>query len=96
MTKKLAITALLLIATTLSAYEHGPDKGTLVIVGGNMSDPAIVKRFIDLAGGPDAPIVIIPTAGDDDDYGNSASDSSKMRPSTSIYCAAIASSTCSK
>ena len=38
---------------TLSAAEHGPDKGTLVIVGGNMQDPAIVKRFIDLAGGPD-------------------------------------------
>jgi cyanophycinase len=52
---------------SLSAYEHGPDKGTLVIVGGNMQDPAIVKRFIDLAGGPDAPIVIIPTAGEDDD-----------------------------
>ena len=32
-----------------------------------MQDPAIVKRFIDLAGGPDAPIVIIPTAGEDDD-----------------------------
>ena len=45
------------------ARRHGPDKGTLVIVGGNMQDPAIVKRFIDLAGGPDAPIVIIPTAG---------------------------------
>ena len=35
-----------------------------------MQDPAIVKRFIDLAGGPDAPIVIIPTAGDDDEYDN--------------------------
>ena len=33
-----------------------------------MQDPAIVKRFIDLAGGPDAPIVIIPTAGDADEY----------------------------
>ena len=29
-----------------------------------MQDPAIVKRFIDLAGGPEAPIVIIPTAGE--------------------------------
>ena len=38
-----------------------------MIVGGNMQDPAIVKRFIDLAGGPDAPIVIIPTAGEADD-----------------------------
>ena len=61
----------LLGVSTLSAAVHGPDKGTLVIVGGNMQDPAIVKRFIDLAGGPDAPIVIIPTAGEaDDEYDN--------------------------
>jgi cyanophycinase len=55
-------------AGPLSAYEHGPDKGTLVIVGGNMQDPAIVKRFIELAGGPDAPIVVIPTASEDDEH----------------------------
>src|SRR5687767_2794074 len=52
---------------SLIAAEHGPDKGTLVIVGGNMQDPAIVSRFIDLAGGSEAPIVIIPTAGEADD-----------------------------
>ena len=58
-------------AAPLAAQVHGPEKGTLVIVGGNMQDPAIVKRFIDIAGGPDAPIVIIPTAGEaDDDYDN--------------------------
>jgi cyanophycinase len=63
--------ALILVAgVSLSAADHGPDKGTLVIVGGAMQDPAIVTRFIDLAGGPDAPIVIIPTAGEaDDEYG---------------------------
>jgi len=60
--------ALVLVAgITLSAAEHGPDKGTLVIVGGNMQDSTIVKRFIDLAGGTEAPIVIIPTAGEADD-----------------------------
>ena len=57
----------LLLTTALSAADYGPEKGTLVIVGGNMQDPAIVKRFIDLAGGPEAPIVIIPTAGEADD-----------------------------
>jgi cyanophycinase len=61
------VVALLLFTTGLAAGEHGPDKGTLVIVGGAMQDPAIVKRFIDLAGGPEAPIVIIPTAGEADD-----------------------------
>jgi cyanophycinase len=67
--KKILI-VFLLSTSALIAAEHGPDKGTLVIVGGAMQDPAIVQRFIDLAGGPDAPIVIIPTAGEaDDDYG---------------------------
>lgn len=46
----------------------GPERGSLVIVGGNLQDPAIVKRFIDLAGGPEAPIVIMPTAGEEADY----------------------------
>jgi cyanophycinase len=61
---------LVLAGSSLSAQTVGPEKGTLVIVGGNMQDPAIVKRFIDLAGGPDAPIVIVPTAGEADEYDN--------------------------
>lgn len=62
---------LLAVVSLSAATTHGPEKGTLVIVGGAMQDPAIVKRFIDLAGGPDAPIVIIPTAGEaDDQYDN--------------------------
>jgi len=68
--RRISVTLVLLLTVSLSAYEHGPDKGTLVIVGGNMQDPSIVKRFIDLAGGPDAPIVIIPTAGEGDEYDN--------------------------
>ena len=56
--RRILLSFILLTGVSLSAYEHGPDKGTLVIVGGNMQDPAIVRRFIELAGGPDAPIVI--------------------------------------
>ncbi|MCG6957038.1 MAG: cyanophycinase, partial [Gemmatimonadetes bacterium] len=41
----------------------GPANGSLVVIGGNLQSPEIYKRFIDLAGGPDAKIVIIPTAG---------------------------------
>jgi len=52
----------------VEAQEVGPPNGSLVIVGGALSDPAIVARFIELAGGPDAPIVVIPTAGGADDY----------------------------
>jgi len=40
----------------------GPEKGALVIVGGAMKDTAIINRFIALAGGIDAPMIVIPTA----------------------------------
>lgn len=50
------------------AQQVGPKKGSLVIVGGAMRDQAILEKFLDLAGGPDAPIVIIPTAGGREDY----------------------------
>jgi cyanophycinase len=44
--------------------EYGPAKGTLVIVGGgSLRDVGIAERFIELAGGKDAKIVIVPTAG---------------------------------
>ncbi len=38
--------------------------GTLVIVGGGGNPPGLTEKFIELAGGPDAPIVVLPTAGD--------------------------------
>lgn len=41
------------------------EKGSLVIVGGGRMGPELWRKFIDLAGGPDAPIVVIPTAGED-------------------------------
>jgi cyanophycinase len=44
--------------------EYGPPKGTLVIVGGgNLEGTGIVEKFVQLAGGPDASFVIVPTAG---------------------------------
>jgi cyanophycinase len=46
----------------------GPERGSLVVVGGAMQDPAIVQRFIELAGGPHAPIVVVPTAGGGEEY----------------------------
>lgn len=58
------ITVVALYAATVTAQQVGPKSGALVIVGGAMQDPAIIKQFIDLAGGPDAPLVIVPTAGD--------------------------------
>ncbi|MGE0128646.1 MAG: cyanophycinase [Blastocatellales bacterium] len=49
-------------STTVSI---GPKKGSLVIVGGGRIPQSISERFIALAGGPNANIVFIPTAADD-------------------------------
>ena len=65
------LTAALVRAPLVQAAEVGPTKGSLVVVGGNMQDERIVKRFIDLAGGSDAPIVVIPTAGGAENYDQS-------------------------
>lgn len=46
----------------------GPADGALVIAGGGMLSAAIRERFIDLAGGPDAAIVVIPTNGERAQY----------------------------
>jgi len=61
---------LLLAAPALSGQEVGPANGSLVIVGGAMRDPAIRERFVELAGGEDARIVVVPTAGGRDEYDN--------------------------
>lgn len=50
------------------AADIGPSKGSLIAVGGAMSDPAILNRFFELSGGRDAPIVIIPTAAGEESY----------------------------
>jgi cyanophycinase len=57
-----------LTAASLFAQEVGPSNGSLVIVGGALRDASIIERFIDLAGGPDAPIIVVPTAGTEDRY----------------------------
>ena len=44
--------------------DYGPAKGTLVIVGGGpTANTGIMEKFIELAGGLDAKIVVVPTAG---------------------------------
>jgi cyanophycinase len=56
------------LVTPAFAQEVGPSKGALVIIGGNMMDPAIMKKFLELAGGPDAPVVVIPTGSGEPAY----------------------------
>jgi len=48
-------------STPVKAESHGPEKGTLLVIGGNASD-IFYTKFMELVGGPDAPIVVIPTA----------------------------------
>lgn len=54
--------------TPASAQQVGPENGSLIVAGGALRDPAVFARFVELAGGPSAPIVVIPTAGGADDY----------------------------
>ncbi len=56
-------------AQTPGATEFGPAKGTLIIIGGGGRSQAIIQRFIQIAGGPEAPLVAIPTADEQDDKG---------------------------
>lgn len=55
-----------IVSSNGSSKTIGPEKGHLVIVGGNLSDSSIYARFLELAGGPDAQIVIIVSAGSDE------------------------------
>jgi cyanophycinase len=49
----------------------GPASGSLLIAGGGRLADNIIKRFIDLAGGDDAVLVLVPTAGGADSYPDS-------------------------
>jgi cyanophycinase len=64
-----------LVACALSAApalaqspQVGPPRGAVVVVGGGSLGPEVYARFIELAGGPDALIVDVPTAGGDSVY----------------------------
>ena len=46
----------------------GPPNGTVMVVGGGALGPEVVARFIAAAGGPDALIIDVPTAGGDSVY----------------------------
>ena len=65
MTRNLCLAAGICAAGLYSqAFEYGPAKGTLVIQGGGSSEgTGIAETFILKAGGPNAKIVVVPTAG---------------------------------
>jgi cyanophycinase len=56
------------VQSPASAAKVGPPRGTVIVVGGGVVGPEIVARFIQAAGGPDALIIDVPTAGGDTAY----------------------------
>lgn len=72
MKKFVLLSLLCFVLTTLDAQEAvetvttGPEKGTLMVIGGGNLSEDIMARFKALAGGDSARIVVIPTALDDD------------------------------
>lgn len=60
----LALLLLCIASAPASGQDYGPAKGTLLIVGGGtLTGTGIHERFLELAGGANARIVIVPTAG---------------------------------
>ena len=57
----------------------GPARGAAVVVGGGAVGPEILKKFIELAGGPDALIIDIPTSGGAASYDQNAGASRAFR-----------------
>ena len=55
-----------------SAIRVGPEHGTVIVVGGGAMGPEVYSAFIKAAGGPDALIVDVPTAGGDTVYTQNA------------------------
>jgi cyanophycinase len=61
--KRLLIAGLMLAVTT--PLGAAPSGGHLLLIGGGERPPEVMRAFVRLAGGPDAPIVLIPTASED-------------------------------
>jgi cyanophycinase len=60
--KVLCIVIILFAVAELPVQEsRGPQKGTLVLTGGDFGK-GVIERFVSLAGGPDADFIYIPTA----------------------------------
>jgi len=59
--------ALALSVAPAAATDASAPKGHLVLIGGGDKPPDVMKKFVELAGGPSAPIVAIPTASSEPD-----------------------------
>ncbi len=65
--KILIILPFLFFMFNVSAQVVGPENGKLMIVGGGSAN-SLIEKFVELAGGEQAKIVVIPTAGNSDEF----------------------------
>lgn len=59
----------------------GPANGTLIILGGGKLSESLIKSFIQIGGGLDAPMVIIPTADGQDKYDENYGEAGMLKKS---------------
>ncbi len=65
-----ALTFVAMLASLSSVALAATPKGQLVLIGGGDKPPEAMRKFIELAGGPHAPIVVFPTASEDPERGS--------------------------
>jgi cyanophycinase len=73
MTRSLVL-GLGLLASAAPAAAQAQPKGHLVVVGGGGVPDAVLRRALDLAGGPAAPVVVFPQASELDETGDVAAE----------------------
>lgn len=67
-----------------STTKHGPEKGSLIIIGGGGSTPEIWAKFLELAGGKEKANVVVITAATGDSAAFSVSSANKIKKELGI------------
>jgi len=67
-----------------SVTRHGPEKGSLIIIGGGGSTPEIWSKFLELAGGKEKANIVVITAATGDSAAFSVSSANKIKKELGI------------
>ena len=67
--RKLTVLVGVVLWAVVAAGQDATPKGHLLLIGGGEKPPEVMRKFVELAGGPSAPIVTIPTASSEPDAG---------------------------
>nr|WP_068893402.1 cyanophycinase [Pedobacter panaciterrae] len=67
-----------------STTKHGPEKGSLIIIGGGGSTPEIWSKFLELAGGKDKANIVVITAATGDSAAFSKTSAEKIKKELGI------------